>query len=169
MYYRMESFPNYFFLWLSIITCWMLCLFFFFFGFHNSVLPLCAFGCPSLSCMIGLLFSPIVFGTCPLKPAFSLGTSALSFGNKTVQIPNCYPVVSVHRHLWFSLCSRQIKFCFLFDLVPDILLNHYEYLWTLPYHRWYIQLILLWIHKSFLPSFCFHLIHCLWFLFSEKT
>lgn len=73
--------------------------FFFFFGFHNSVLPLCAFGCPSLSCMIGLLFSPIVFGTCPLKPAFSLGTSALSFGNKTVQIPNCYPVVSVHRHL----------------------------------------------------------------------
>lgn len=73
--------------------------FFFFFGFHNSVLPLCTFGCPSLSCMIGLLFSPIVFGTCPLKPAFSLGTSALSFGNKTVQIPNCYPVVSVHRHL----------------------------------------------------------------------
>lgn len=74
-------------------------VFFFFFGFHNSVLPLCTFGCPSLSCMIGLLFSPIVFGTCPLKPAFSLGTSALSFGNKTVQIPNCYPVVSVHRHL----------------------------------------------------------------------
>lgn len=36
-----------------------------------------------------------------------------------------HPVDTTHTHFWLSLGSRQIKFCFLFHLVPNILLRHY--------------------------------------------
>lgn len=96
-------------------------LFFSSFFFHDSVLSLCMSGHSFLTWMTCLPFTPTIFGTSPLEPDFFSLCLCLLLGQWN---QFCHPIDTTHKHLWLSLCSRQIKFCFLFHLVPDSLLRH---------------------------------------------